>query len=182
MKIYDRLILAIYSICLAIISFIIIILPFNMQGVLTIEDGMGFIDSMRGNYWYSLIGLVFFLVSVRFIFSGITMKDKDDDQSFLVMRNEFGEILIYEETIIGLVENVASKFSGIRNIKTKVNLVDGMVDLNLNGEVSGEMNIPELAFDLQQGVKEHIESITGAKTGQIKVEIGKVTAPTSRVR
>ncbi len=110
------------------------------------------------------------------------MKDKDDDQSFLVMRNEFGEILIYEETIIGLVENVASKFSGIRNIKTKVNLIDGMVDLKLNGEVSGEMNIPELAFDLQQGVKEHIESITGAKTGQIKVEIGKVTAPTSRVR
>lgn len=182
MKIYDRLILAIYSVCLAIISFIIIILPFDLNGIFTINDGMGVVNSMKGNYWYSLVGLVFFLVSIRFIFSGISIKDKDDEGSFLIMRNEFGEILIYEETIIGLVENVAIKFSGIRNIKTKVNLRDGLVNLNLRGEVGGEKNIPELAYGLQQSVKEHIENITGAKTGEIKVEIGKVTAPTSRVK
>ncbi len=181
MKIYDRLILAIYSICLAIISFIVIILPFDMSGVFTIEDGMGIVSSMRGNYWYSLGGLVFFIISIRFIFSGVTMKHKDDEGSFLVMRNEFGEILIYEETIIGLVENAAKKFTGIRNIKTRVDLIDGLVNLSLHGDVSGEINIPELGYDLQKSVKEHIESITGAKTGEIKVEIAKVAASTSRV-
>ena len=93
-----------------------------------------------------------------------------------------GEILIYEDTIIGLVDNVARKFSGIRNIKTRVDLIDGQVNLNLFGEVTGEINIPDLAYDLQQSVKEHIETITGAKTGDIKIEIGKVTAPTSRVK
>lgn len=182
MKIYDRLILTVYSICLAFISIIIIILPFDIQGVFTIDSGLQIVKSMKGNYWYSLIALVFFLVSIRFIFSGVRLRPIDKEQSFLVMRNQMGEILIYEDTIIGLVDNVARKFSGIRNIKTRVDLIDGQVNLNLFGEVTGEINIPDLAYDLQQSVKEHIETITGAKTGDIKIEIGKVTAPTSRVK
>lgn len=182
MKIYDRIILAIYSICLAVISFVIMIIPFNINGIFTVDNGIDIVRSMEGNYWYTLAGLVFFLVSLRFLLSGVKMKPSVNEDSFLVMRNEFGEILIYEETIIGLVQNVASKFSGIRNIKTKVDLVDGQVNLALSGEVSGELNIPELGKDLQERVKEHIEAITGAKTGDIKVEIGNVVAPTSRVK
>ena len=182
MKIYDRIILTIYSICLAVISFVIIIIPFNINGIFTIENGLDIVESMEGNYWYSLAGLVFFLVSIRFLLSGIKMKPSENKESFLVMRNEFGEILIYEQTIIGLVQNVASKFSGIRNIKTRVDLLDGMVNLSLTGEVNGEINIPELGRDLQQRVKEHIENITGAKTGDIKIEISNVVAPTSRVK
>ena len=182
MKIYDRIILTIYSICLAVISFVIIIIPFNINGIFTIENGLDIVQSMEGNYWYSLAGLIFFLVSIRFLLSGIKMKPSVNKESFLVMRNEFGEILIYEQTIIGLVQNVASKFSGIRNIKTRVDLLDGMVNLSLTGEVNGEINIPELGRDLQQRVKEHIENITGAKTGDIKIEIGNVVAPTSRVK
>jgi uncharacterized alkaline shock family protein YloU len=110
------------------------------------------------------------------------MRPTENKESFLVMRNEFGEILIYEQTIIGLVENVASKFSGIRNIKTSVDLVDGQVNLSLKGEVNGEINIPDLGKDLQYKVKEHIENITGAKTGDIKIEIGNVATPTNRVK
>ena len=182
MKIYDRIILTIYSICLAVISFVIIIIPFNINGIFTIENGLDIVQSMEGNYWYSLAGLIFFLVSIRFLLSGIKMKPSENKESFLVMRNEFGEILIYEQTIIGLVQNVASKFSGIRNIKTRVDLLDGMVNLSLTGEVNGEINIPELGRDLQQRVKEHIENITGAKTGDIKIEISNVVAPTSRVK
>ena len=182
MKIYDRIILTIYSICLAVISFVIIIIPFNINGIFTIENGLDIVQSMEGNYWYSLAGLIFFLVSIRFLLSGIKMKPSVNKDSFLVMRNEFGEIIIYEQTIIGLVQNVASKFSGIRNIKTRVDLLDGMVNLSLTGEVNGEINIPELGRDLQQRVKEHIENITGAKTGDIKIEIGNVVAPTSRVK
>lgn len=182
MKIYDRIILAIYSICLAVISFVIIIIPFDINGIFTIESGLEIVNSMKGNYWYSLVGLIFFLVSIRFLLSGIRMKPSTKTESFLVMRNEFGEILIYEQTIIGLVHNVASKFSGIRNIKTRVDLIDGQVNLSLTGEVSGEINIPDLGRDLQHRVKEHIEDITGAKTGDIKVEIGNVVAPTNRVK
>lgn len=182
MKIYDRLILAIYSICLAVISFVILIMPFDINGIFTIDSGLEIVKSMRGNYWYSLVGLIFFLVSIRFLLSGISAKSSENTQSFLVMRNEFGEILIYEDTIIGLVQNVASKFSGIKNIKTRVNLIDGQVSLAIKGEVTGEINIPDLGRDLQARIKEHIENITGAKTGDIKIEIGNVSASTSRVK
>ncbi len=182
MKIYDRLILAIYSICLAAISFVIIIIPFDINGIFTIDSGIEIVKSMEGNYWYSLVGLIFFLVSIRFLLSGINIKSNEKTQSFLVMRNEFGEILIYEDTIIGLVQNVASKFSGIKDIKTRVNLVDGQVNLTIRGEVTGEINIPDLGCDLQARIKEHIENITGAKTGDIKIEIGNVSASNSRVK
>lgn len=182
MKIYDRLILAIYSLCLAVISFVIIIIPFDIKNLFAIENGLDIVRSMKGNYWYSIIGLIFLIVSIRFIFSGFNKRESIKTSSFLVMRNEYGEILIFEETIIALVHSIAVKFSGIRNVKTKVNLVDGQVNLTLRGEVSQEFNIPEIGMELQSKVKEHIENITGAKVGDVKIEIGNVSAPTSRVK
>lgn len=175
MKIVDRLVLALFSLLLAIFSLFIILIPFNINGIFSIENVGYFITSLEGNYYYTVVGIILIVVSISFLFSGIIRNKKYDENSFLVMRNEYGEIIIYSHTIVGLVQNVVDKFSGINNIKTYVNLTEGQVEIEMNGEVMPEINIPEATKDLQALVKIHIENATGAQVKEIKVKINNVT-------
>ena len=175
MKIIDRLVLAIFSLLLAIYSLFIILIPFNINGIFSIENIMYLITSMEANYYYTVVGVILLVVSISFLFSGIIKNKEYDEKSFLVMRNEYGEIIIYSHTIVGLVQNVVDKFSGINNIKTYVRLSEGQVEVEMNGEVMPEINIPEVTKDLQALVKTHIENATGAQVKEIKVKINNVT-------
>lgn len=182
MKIFDRLILTIYSFSLAVLSFVFMLLPFDIEGFFSIGDGVRFLESIKGNYWYSLLGLVFLFFSIRFLLSGF-IKEKDNlPGTFLVMRNEYGEIIIYQETIVGLTQYVVSRFTGIRNVKTKVEFVEGQINLALRGEVSHEVNIPETSKELQSKVKEHIENTIGANVRDIKLEIVNISSSHPRVK
>ena len=182
MKIIDRLILALYSICIAGLSLIVMLIPFNFKGVMNIKDGVNLLNGMKGNYIYSLIALMFFIVSLRFLLSGIIGNKESKQESFLIMKNEYGEVIIYAHTIVGLVQNIVEGFSGINKIDTKVDLSDGVIYLLMKGEISPEINIPEITKDLQLRVKESLENTTGAKVGEIKVEINNVSAPSRIVK
>lgn len=182
MKIVDRLILALYSLCIAILSLIVIIIPFNISGLINIRDSVNLVQSMKGNYFYSLISLIFLVVSLRFLLSGIMGARDKEEGSYLVMRSEYGEIVIYSHAIVGLVQNVVDSFSGIRNINTNVNLVSGQIEILMKGEVLPEINIPDITKELQIKVKEYLENTTGAKVGEIKVEINNVSAPTRMIK
>jgi uncharacterized alkaline shock family protein YloU len=107
---------------------------------------------------------------------------RKNSNSFLILENEYGEIFIYEETIIGLIDNIAQKFTGIEKIKTRVKFIEGKINLSLKGEVSNEVNIPEISKSLQVQVKTHIEEATGADVNDIKIEILNVTTPINRVK
>lgn len=182
MKIVDRLILAIFSISIAILSLIIMILPFNFGGIINIRDGVNLVYAMKGNYMYSLIALIFFIVSLRFLLSGIMGNKESKQESFLIMQNEYGEVIIYAHTIVGLVDNIVAGFTGINNIDTKVDLSNGDIFLLMKGQISPEINIPEITKELQIKVKESLENTTGAKVGEIKVEINNVSVPSRIVK
>lgn len=180
MRILDKTIMFIYSIIVIVASFIIMVLPFDLRDIIGIEDTVGIIRYMKGNYNYTLLGLILLVLSFLYLIYQFKSNESGSSGSFLVLRNEYGEVLIYQETIIGLVNNVAAKFTGISNIRTKVDLVDGNISLSLKGESGNEVNIPETSKELQMKVKEHIEDITGAQVKDIKVEIVNTTPTISR--
>jgi len=175
MKIIDRFMLGLFSLILAIFSLFIILIPFDINGFLSIENITYIVSGMKNNYYYVLIGIIIFVVCTSFLLSGIIGNKKDNKNSYLAMRNDYGEIIIYSHTIVGLVQNVVDKFSGINNIKTNVYLDEGQIEVEMNGEVSPEINIPEVTKNLQSLVKGHIEDATGAKVKEIKVKINNVT-------
>lgn len=180
MKIFNRAVLFIYSIFVIVTSFIIMVLPLDIKNIIGIEETVRIIRYMKGNYFYTLIGLIFLVLSLAFLFYLLRAKERISEGSYLVLRNEFGEIFIYQDTIVGLVNNVSKKFSGIRNIRTKVVFFEGKISLSLKGEAGNEINIPETSMELQIKVKEHVENITGAQVSDVKVEIVNVTQPINR--
>lgn len=180
MKILNKAVLFIYSIFIIVTSFIIMVLPFDIRTILGIEDLVSIIRYMKGNYIYTLIGAIFLFLSFGYLIFLFRGKETVRPGSYLVLRNEYGEVLIYQETIIGLVNNIAARFTGINNIRTNVTFIDGKISLSLKGDASNEINIPETSMDLQMKVKEHVEYITGAQVSGINVEIVNTTPPISR--
>lgn len=182
MNVIDRIILTICSICLAILSIIIVLFPLGQFDFLSISNISGILKTIEGNYLYSGIGLAFLLASIRLIILGLK-GDKDKTRiTYLVQRSDYGEINISSDTIVGLVESVSSKFTGVRNIKTKVDILEGQLYIHLKGEVSPEINITETTKELQSKVKEHVEKCTGVNVNEIKVVISNVTEPIRNVK
>ncbi len=102
--------------------------------------------------------------------------------TYLIQRSDYGEINISSETIVGLTESVSNKFSGIRNIKTKVDILEGQLYICLKGEVSPEIDITETTKELQNKVKEHVEKCTGVNVNEVKVVISNVTGSIRNVK
>lgn len=182
MKILNNVVLFIYSIFVIVLSFIVMVLPFDIRGIIGIDETVAFIRYMRNNYVFSLIGALLLLLSLAHLFMLFRNKERVSGSSYIVLQNEFGEIFIYQDTIVGLVNNVAYKFTGIKNIRTKVDFLEGKINLSLKGESNNEINIPETSLDLQKKVKDHVENITGAQVNNIKIEIVNVIQPISRAK
>jgi len=182
MKNFDRLIIFLLSICVLILSLLIMIFPFNVQGFLSIEAIVKAVRSIDGNYYYVLVGIAFLIVSIRIIYCSLSKNNKEIEDSYLATKSEYGEIIIYSNTIIGLVQNVVDNFSGINNISTSVNLLEGQAKIELRGEVLPETNIPKITKELQASVKAYVENITGAKVKEVKVKINNVSVPSRVVR
>ena len=183
MKIVDRLIIALFSLFILALSVFLIIIPFNINGFFSIQNMNYFILSMHRNYYYTLFGILLFVASMRIIFSGFSRKGVESKGgSYLITRNDLGEIMIYSTTIVSLVETAVEKFSGISNIKINVELIEGQVGINLTGDVSPGVSIPEVTKELQSVVKGYIEDATGAKVSEINVKTNNVSVPTRAIR
>lgn len=182
MKILDRLIIALFSLCALALSLCIIVIPFNIPGFLSIGNIAQIVSRMYKNYYYTIGGIVLFIASIRVIFSYFSRQDTRVGGSYLITRSEYGEIIIYSNTIVGLVQNAIEKFSGINNIKTSVNLSEGQVRIELVGDVMPGINIPEVIKELQGIVKEYVENATGAKVDEVKVKTNNVSTHTRVIK
>jgi len=182
MSVIDRIILTLLSICLIAFSIIIILFPFNQLQFLSIDNINYILEGIKGSYVYSGLGLALLLLSVRILLMGLIANNGKSKETYLVQRTDFGEINISSETIVGLVENVSSKFTGVKNIITKVNILEGQIIINLKGEVYPEINIPETTMELQNKVKEHVENCTGFNVSEIKLIISNITTPMRSIK
>lgn len=183
MSIFDRIILVISSICLAFISIVFIIFPFHQPDILSLNQANAILYSAKGNFWYTGVGVLLLLASIRFIVISVRRDgERRSRNAYIVQRTDHGEINISSETIVGLAQSVADKFMGVRNIKTNVKIFEDQLYIDLKGEVSPEINIPEVTEELQDKVKEHVESCTGINVNEIRVVITNVTAPIRNIK
>lgn len=173
MKLFDRVILAIYSFCLSILSIIVILFPFEQLNFLSPNNIFPYLQNAKGNYWYSIIGLAFLLVSIRFLLSGLASKGNN----YIVRYTNHGELRISTQTIEGIARSVTDNFEGIKDINTKVIIANEKIVLRIKGLVHPSIDIPETATIIQEKVREHVERCTGIEVGEVKVEINNISTP-----
>lgn len=162
------------------VSIALILLPFNNLDIFSIKDINYYITVVSSNYMYSLIGIILLLLSIKALFSGIRITNKNPKQVITPMN--FGDLIISEEAIKGLTYNVISKTIGIRESRIAVNFNEVGLEIFIKGQVSPEINIPEMTKNVQIDVKEIIQKNTGLEVSSVNMEISSISTPVKTLR
>lgn len=181
MNISVRLLLFALSLILGVFSVIVILLPFEQFNFLSVESISHLIESIKGNYIYSILGLILFLISLVIIYNSIR-RNAGNNTNYINQMTDYGEVKISTETIVGMAQHVSGKFSGLHNIRVKTDILEGQLYINLKGEVTPDINLPEMTSKLQEKIKEHIESCTGVNVTEVRVIVTNVSSPMRNIK
>ncbi|TCO79191.1 alkaline shock response membrane anchor protein AmaP [Marinisporobacter balticus] len=169
MKLVDRIFLWMYSFFIGIISFLFILVPIN--GKVYAWTSFYF-EKYRMNAQNIVIPVLFFIVSMRFIFSGI--KKQPVKSNSVIKHTEYGEVKISMEAIEGMAHKSAKVVHGLKDIKAIAHQENDGVVIHIKSFAFSDINIPEIATIIQKKVKEHIEQSTGVFVKEVKVTIDNI--------
>ncbi|MNP21621.1 hypothetical protein D3C76_1142480 [compost metagenome] len=175
-KILDRLLLFIYSLCIAVLSVTAIL---HLSGVLPWE---WIRDPEYGVFIASIVVLVvLFLMSLRFFY--ISIRKERNRIPSIDQRTEYGDIQISVETIENLCLKAASKVRGVRDLKSRIKVDQAGIDIEIRAVVDGEYSIPNLSADIQKQVHDYLQETTGIPVANVSVFIANVAqAPSFKSR
>ncbi|AOZ91457.1 alkaline shock response membrane anchor protein AmaP [Paenibacillus crassostreae] len=168
-KILDRILLFFYSLVIAILSIAAIL---HLSGVL--EVSTNWIKELDyGVFITAIVVLVIlFLLSLRFFYVSIR-KDRVKIPS-IDQRTEFGDIQISVETIENLCLKAASKVRGVKDLKSRIRVVQAGIDIEIRAIVDGEYSIPDLSSDIQKQIHDYLQETTGIPVANVSVFIANV--------
>lgn len=166
MKLLDRFFLTLYSILIGIFALLLMFVPFSHWAY---HWTSYLVDLLHTNWQNTLIPVLFFIISVKLLVSGI--KYNKVKQRSMIRHTAYGEIKISMEAIEGMAKKAASTVTGLRNIKAIAHQVDDGLLIMVTALVLSDVNIPESTAKLQQNIKEYIEEYTGVLVKEIKVHV-----------
>lgn len=174
MNTFFRICVAIYSFISLVLSAIIMISPFGEKKLMA-----AIFDYLEVNLYQSnkydvlvfVIGLVFFIISLVLLTSGVRGKNND---KYVSTETDKGEILISSGSIENIALNMSKRFQGVKEVRAKASFSGADVKLAIKLQVFSDVNIPELCSGIQDRVKESIESCTDIKVSDINVTVDGV--------
>jgi uncharacterized alkaline shock family protein YloU len=164
----DRLLLFLYSLSIGIISILaILLLSEAIPYALSIQD--------ERNVWIAslIIAGVLLILSLRVFY--ISIRRNHTPQHSIDQRTEYGDIQISVDTIENLCLKAASKFRGVQDLKSRIRVLESGLDITIRAVVDGESSIPVLTSEVQKGVHDHVEEITGIPVSNVSVYIANVS-------
>lgn len=179
MGIIDRIVLTVYTLALAFISGLMILValaPTWVQPHLWLADALA---SPRGQVLVGLIGTAFFAVSVRLIVFAFTRRGGGQP---VVHETPMGEVRISLDAVESLIKKVARGVKGVREIKAVVTNGKDGIHAELRGTVSPDVSIPEASEEIQSAVRQYVKRVVGVEIGEIVIEIDNISGDGHRRR
>jgi len=172
-----RFILAIYSLCMSIISAGVILIAFSQD--MFNRTSEFYKNNIRFNSYSVLItvfiAVVFFALSLGFLLSALkTGKDRNAVSN----HTNTGEIKITLKSIEIIALTVARRIDGVKDIRAFVKNVDNNVLIKMMITVMPDVKIPEITAEVQMKVKEVVEEHAGVKVNEVKVVVDNIYAGT----
>jgi flagellar basal body-associated protein FliL len=135
---------------------------------------------MTYNRWITLIVsacllLLAVLVLFGVVFSSSGSKDKGGKPANVVQVGADGDnIQISTAAVDCIIQQQKVKFSAVNEMETKISTNTEGVQIILKVTADAAANMPELAANLQNAVKEQLESMVGLNVASVKVIIADV--------
>ena len=168
MKAMDRLIVFLISLFVVLIGAALILAAFEKEVALTyisyLLEGPAYLG------WVMLlVGALIVIIGVV-VMVGIAFRSEKRAQPRTVQTNaEGGNVEMSVSAIHRIVEQAAGTLSGLGEITTEVHNTPNGVEIQAKVSVNADMNIPELANNLQTVIKNQLENMGGLTVASVKV-------------
>ena len=168
MKLFHQISLFLLTIIFLFITFIMGIHAF---GLLPESYLPLLVEYTYKNLEIGLISAILFLAGVWLLQSFLS---KEYEAQSIVQKNEMGEVKISLSAIKGLVEQMVMNQSGIKNVKTKFQILDEGFIIDLYLIVKSDVYVPTLSKELGNLVKEHLLEMVGLEITEVKIIIDEI--------
>lgn len=169
MGIIDRIILSIYTLLLSFLSMGVILLSFRL---LSLDWVWTSLSHLYGQWEAGMVGLVFFLVSIRLLLAGLRSRKIKET---IVHHLEMGDVHISLDAIKNLVEKTARHTRGVRDVKVSVQHDAQGLKISLKTVVSTESHVPTVSAELQQRVQAYIKNTVGVELVDIRIVVTNIS-------
>lgn len=169
MTLIDRFLMLVYSLFVAFLSLLLILFTL---GLVNINSAWAALTDLQGNYVYTFVGLIIFLVNLQVLFSGISASSRTIS---LVQETALGEVRISAEAVQNLALRAARQVRGVRDVKARFcNGKNGLV-ISLRTLLAPDVKVPEASLALQDEVKRYVEEMTGTAVAAVQVSVTNIT-------
>lgn len=176
MGVLDRIVLTLYTLSLAIISFLMVLFAAAPDWVPVAK----WLDQARGASSRVAIftaGLAFFLVSVRLIIFAFSRRGSGQA---VVHETALGDVRISLDAVENLVRRVSRGIKGVREIKAQVTQASGGLVVELKGVISPEVSIPDVSEEVQNAVKSYVKRVVGVEVAEVRLHVENISNEAKR--
>ncbi|HLS88048.1 MAG TPA: alkaline shock response membrane anchor protein AmaP [Sphingobacteriaceae bacterium] len=167
MGIIDQIILALYTISLAVISFLVF-LVMALRWRVPLDYLQTLLTRDPARWVAALVAAVFFVSSVRLLIFAFRRRAAG---AALVHDSALGEVQISLKAVENLVARAGRQVEGVRELNARVESGKDGIQVHLRGSVYPEVNIPELSDRLQNLVKRHVRSVVGVEVENVRFHV-----------
>lgn len=115
-------------------------------------------------------GGILALILVLLAFYLMVMITRYETRKFIVYERELGAVRISVDCVQGLIMEAARELPGLESVSAKITSVEEP-KVSLNVRVYPDYNIPQLSEELQQNVKDYVESTVGVTIAEVEVSV-----------
>lgn len=179
LKFVDRIVLSMYTLALAGLSglmIVVAILPDRVQPQRWLEDAL---ITPSGRWWVGFIGAVFFSVSMRLIY--VAFKRSGGGQP-VVHETGLGVVAISLDAVENLIRKTARSIKGVREVKAIVTHRKDGLAVHLTATISPEVSIPQVSEEIQNSVRQYVKRVVGVELADVRIAVENIANESRRTR
>ena len=170
MGITDRVILTLYTIVMAAIAVVLILITF---GILPVDYFISEIAALPGNWEFAAGGAVILLISVRLLLAGIGVLG--DDSTLTLADVDTGKTVVSKRALEQYIADIAQEVYGIYGVKVAVTMEDkNTINARIKASLEPGVNVFEITEEVKDNVKETIKKVVGLEVKNIEMKFKKI--------
>ncbi|MEX2415968.1 MAG: alkaline shock response membrane anchor protein AmaP [Paenibacillaceae bacterium] len=183
-KMFDRLLLFIYTFIIACSMIVLMFMTFGWIGYHFAEnylDNLYHEPLVRNSLL--IVSIVFLFISVRLFY--LAIRRNQTHSPSIDLPSTHGNVSISMDTVQNVALRASGKVKGLNELKARIQMKDSGLEIDLQTKIDGESPIPRITEDVQRIVKEQVELLTGIPVAKVSVYVANIvtaSAPTFKSR
>ncbi|WAM32571.1 alkaline shock response membrane anchor protein AmaP [Caldicellulosiruptor naganoensis] len=175
MKIGERILLTIFTLVVIVASVFAILLPL---GVFSVDSVQSAVYEYVNNPIYGLIPLLIIIMGFAVMFTGVKKKKV---RLGIIHANELGNLVISPKTFESAGYSAIKDIKGIKDAVIEIDFDENGVEYHIDALVVSDVNIPELTKEVQNAIKNHVETAIGIPVKSVNLHVKDMVAPQTSI-